>query len=625
MKLTSLRSLTAVAALSAPIVFSASSTAQGLMPYLPKNTIMAVSAPDLSMSMAEFQKMPLAKMWGEEEVQTFLADVLDMAKEQMDEGLGMARQMHENGRLPVDPDELMKLRLNGGTFAVTNVEMVPGQWGPMPKFGFVLHLDFGESAPAWNKLIKMGLGMLEQEAGDQATVSRLAVGELELMTMTPPNNREGMEMALNVAMVPNGIVIGTLKDEVQGVLTAMTSKENMLAASAGYQAATTPISLAGAEAQVYMSPDPLVDFGLNVLRMAKEEERELEMVDIDGVERALQAMGMRDLGTMGMASSYEDGKCISKGFHAKKMSTSAGGTIDTSFLKWVPKDAVSFGASTIDAASLWDTLVKGLQAYDPDFAENALAQVGKLEAQLGFSIRKDLFGSLGDHYINWSMPMGTITSAPEVAMLMKVTNEEKLVDSLMKISAMTNGMVEIEEGTKRGLKAYQIIINYDPMDGMGMNPFDMLQPTFSFKDGYMVLGFSASDIKRVFRRMDREDEPKGDIRSNKEFMAVAQTIPEGVSSLSFTDWKANFESLYQVATGMLAFVPMPEDVPIDMALLPDSETLTKHLFAAVSYSKNGEAGTETVSVGPFGPETWLMMGALVGGAAGASAAMGRGF
>jgi hypothetical protein len=318
----------------------------------------------------------------------------------------------------------------------------------------------------------------------------------------------------------------------------------VLAANEGYQAATKRLNTNGAECEVYVAPDPMVDFAMNVLRMAASESRELEMVYMDGVERALQAMGLRDIGTMGVTTNYIDGKSVTRSYHshgANAPKTAATKAIDTSFLKWVPKDAVGFSASTLDVASIYDTLLKGLQAYDADFAQKALAKLTELEAQLGFTLRGDLFGSLGDHYISWSMPMGTISSAPEVAFLVKVENQENLVRALTNLAAMTNGMVEIESGEKRGVTAYQVHVNFDPTQGMGgINPFDMFQPTFSFKNGYMVVGFSASDVKRVFQRMDREDDPKGDIRGNKEFAAVASTIPEGVDALDFTDWKAQF-------------------------------------------------------------------------------------
>ena len=269
--------------------------------------------------------------------------------------------------------------------------------------------------------------------------------------------------------------------------------------------------------------------------------------------------------------------------------------------------------------------VKGMQAYNPDMAQMMLAQLAEMENQLGFSVRGDLLGSLGDHYISWSMPMGTITSAPEMAYLIKVNSEEKLIGALKNMAALSQGMVELEEATKRGLKSYQLLVNFDPMDGMGMNPFEMFQPTFAFKDGYMVMGFSASDVKRVFKRMDRDDNPKGDIRSNKEFMAVQDQFPEGITSMGFVDNKASFESTYQMATGMLAFVPMPEDVPVDMSMIPESETLTQHLSAGIYYTKSGANGSETVSISPFGPETWFTIGALGGAAAAGFMAFEEGF
>lgn len=618
MKLTSICSLTTLAVLAAPVA------AQGLLPYLPKDTMMAVTAPDLSMSMAEFQQMPLAKMWQEEEVQTFFADVMEMAHEQIGEGLAMAKKMHADGQLPIDPDELMKLRLNGGTFAITKMGMSETERGPMPKMGFVLHLDFGQSADTWNMLVQMGLGMMMGEAGDKITRTDSEIGGVKMMTIAPTRTR-GLEMSLNVAMVPNGLIISTLADDLNGIVTNMTNKTPALTTAPGFAAATKPLNGAGAEAQVFMAPDPMMDFAMSALRLAVENERELKMVDMDGVERAMKAMGMDNLGTMGAATNYENGKAVTRSFATRGMmgGTAASSSVDTAFLKWVPKDAVSFSAGALDVASIYDTLQKGLMAYDPELAKQMLSQLGQIEEQLGFSIRGDLFGAVGNHYISWSMAMGTISSVPEVAMLLKINNEEKLVNALKNMAAMTEGMVEIEEGTKRGVKAYQVQVNFDPMDGMGMNPFDMIQPTFAFKDGYMVIGFSASDVKRVFKRMDREDNPKGDIRSNKEFMAIAESIPAGVDSMSFTDWKANFESIYQLATGVLAFVPMPEDVPIDMSLLPDSETLTQHLFASVSYSKSDANGRTSVDVSPFGPETWVVLGALVGGTAGAFAVMGN--
>lgn len=602
--------------------------AQGsILPYLPKDTMMAMGAPDLSVSMAEFAKMPLAKMWAEQEVQAFFADVMELAKKQIDEGMKQAKDMHAQGALPVDPEQLMKLRVNGFAFAITKLNVTMGERGPQPDLGFMLHLDFGDSAPAWNALIKMGLGMMEAEAGDEMTKQESKVGDVEMISYSPPAE-VGTKMGLNLAMVPHGILIGTLANDVRETVAAMNSKTPMLGATKHYQTTSARLDAKGAECEMFMRPDPMVDFAMSVVRMGSEQGA-MPGVDIDGIERAAKAMGLRDLGTVGMTSNYVDGKSVTRSFSSNGAgaATAAVKTIDTAFLKWVPKDAVGFSAGTMDVMSFYDTLVRGLQAYDAEFSKQMMAHLAEMEKQLGFSIRDDFFGAMGDHYITWSMPMGTISSPPEMAILVKVNDEQKIVNVLKNLAKLSNGMVEIEEGEKRGVMAYQIRVNFDPTQGMGgMNPFDMFQPTFAFKQGYMVAGFSASDVKRVFQRMDRkEDEPKGDIRGNKEFAAIAASIPTGVTSLSFTDWKSNFESLYQVATGLLAFVPMGDEVPIDMSLLPDSATLTKHLFASLSYTKTDAAGTESVVVSPFGPEVGLLMGAAIGAGAAVFAGMRGGF
>jgi len=618
MKLISIRSLTTLAALAAPMA------AQGMLPYLPKKTMAAFSAPDLAASIAEFQQMPMAKMWAEDEVQAFVSDIMEMGMQMMNESQAQMQEMYDAGLMPVSPDSLLGLGINGVTLAITNLEMSMGDFGPMPKIGTLVHLDFGEQAEYWNQFIEMGMGMMRQEAGNDVSITEWSIGDVKATTIAPIDAPPGLEMSVNVAMVPGGIVLGTITDEVKDVVTNWVNKTPVLTQTAGYAAATKNLDTDGAEVQMYLAPDAAMTFGMDIMEMFSDMGGmmpteggmlPMEMLDFEGVERAMRAMGMHDLGTMAISYKYVDGKCIAKGSHANGTgggTAASGPKVDTKFLKWVPKDAVSFSAGSMNVTSFYDMLVKGMQAYDADMAEMMLSGLADMESQLGSSIRDDLLGSFGDHYITWSMPMGTISAAPEMAVLMKVNNEEKLVGALKNMAMLSGGMIEIEEATKRGLKSYQVLVNADPMDGMGMNPFDMFQPTFAFKDGYMVMGFSASDVKRVFKRMSRDDNPKGDIRSNKEFMAIADQIPEGIDSLSFSDNKASFESYYQMATGLLAFVPMPEDIPVDMSMLPDSESLTQHLFASLSYSKSDANGSTSVSISPLGPEVMMGIGAAAG-------------
>jgi hypothetical protein len=91
---------------------------------------------------------------------------------------------------------------------------------------------------------------------------------------------------------------------------------------------------------------------------------------------------------------------------------------------------------------------------------------------------------------------------------------------------------------------------------------------------------------------------------------------DGIHSISFSDWKANFEGIYQAVTSMAAFIPVNDDIPIDLSLLPDVATLTQHLFGAVSWSRADGDGFYGLSQGPWGPETIGLLGGAIGAGAG---------
>jgi hypothetical protein len=279
----------------------------------------------------------------------------------------------------------------------------------------------------------------------------------------------------------------------------------------------------------------------------------------------------------------------------------------------VPKDAVSFSASRFDVSSVYATIEDGLEAYDPEIAQLVLQFVAAFEEELGVSIKNDLFGALGDEIVTWSMPMAAFGTAPELAVLVKVRDQEKLLATVQKLSKLSRGAVEIDEVNRRGITVYQVRLDLDTGGGMGFNPMDMFVPTFGFKDGYMVVGFSTGDVKSVFGRMDREDDPSGDIRSNPEFQPYFAEIPkQGITSLAFTDWKAQFEGFYQLATSVLALIPLDDEIPVNFALLPDSMTLTQHLYGSVTWGSTDDSGMRSTTISPFGPEIAAILGVMVG-------------
>ncbi|MBM3972962.1 MAG: hypothetical protein FJ301_02535 [Planctomycetes bacterium] len=589
---------------------------QSILAYLPKDTIAAATMPDLPGSYAEFQAMPLAKMWAEPDVQAFVGDLMAMLGKRVDEALGQAREQHKAGALPVDPDAVMSLRVQGMTAAITKLGLGMGDFGPQPEVGLMLHVNFGATAPTWMALLEMGLKQLDERSEGQLTRSETKVGEVKIVSYAPPEE-SGIKMGLHIAMLGRGIVIGTLIDEVRETVTAMAAKTPILGATPAFQSSLGAIDDKGAEMQLYLRPTGFLDVAMAGLGIGAEMGQ-IGDLDVEGVRRAIKAMGLSDLGPLAMSYVYADGKAMSRGMSATlsgdtaAATTAAAKTVDMSFLKWVPKDAVGLGSSMLDLGWYYDAVLRGVDAYDPEIGKKAREQIAAMEQQIGFKLRDDLVGTIGDHYAWWSLPMGQINAPPEATLLVKVTDEQRLVKALKALAALSDGRIEIEEGEKRGIKAYQVRLGLEDIEQFGgMNPLESYQPTFAFKNGYMVVCFTPSDVKRAFARLDRkEDEPKGDIRGSKEFASIAASMPQGVTSISYTDWKSTFESYYQMATGVLGFIPLGEDIPLDTAQIPDSATLTKHLFPSVSYQRTDVNGTVTTTTSPFGPEVYVL-GALV--------------
>lgn len=604
---------------------------------LPAGTIGYVSMPDVRASLAELRSMPIGKMWREQEVQDFVADAMSTVEAMWEEGMSEARAQFEAGMLPFDPDEMVKMRIDGLSMALTQFGMSAPEGGgqPMPKFGMVVHVQFGDSAPIWKNVIATGVQMMTLQAGEMMSTSVRDVGDVKMTTMQPsvPGMTDGLEMGINMAWVGDGLLFGTLASDVEAMLQNLQSGADAgLAATAEWKSAMQRLDTQGTEMEMFVRPGAAIDAVMDVASMWMELgpagpttgdeggtwSSQASSVDLAAMERAMDAIGLRSMGAMSMASTYVDGRAVTTAFVSSPEAGRKGlmamdqTPLDMDFLRWVPKDAVSFSASRVDLQTIYDSLTDALRAYDENVAEMMMAQLGQMEEMVGLSLEGDLFGAFGTQLVTWSMPMAAFGQAAEQAYVIPVRDPERFVQTVQTFATMSEGLFSVEKIERRGITVYQVRVDME-MDLMmgGINPIASLLPTFGFKDGYLVVAYSTGDVKRAFARMDREDDPAGDIRSNPGFAKFLGDVPSGASSLAFRDWAAEFEGYYQLGSNLLALIPLDEEIPFDFALLPDSQTLTQHLFPSVSWSTATPEGFATRSVSPFGME--VIMPAFLGG------------
>lgn len=603
---------------------------------LPSDSLMFVSFPDIRASLAEMEEMPLMKMWNEGEVQDFFADGLKLLETQREMYMAQGKQMHDAGMLPVNPEELLKLRVDRMSMAVARLGVEQSQDAPpMPVLSMFAHFDFGESAEQWkglvDMLVQMGPMMLQPMDANQPppiAMEDSTIGEVSLKTIR--STMDGPPISLNLAWVGTNLVIGTHTGDTKDLIGRLTGGEGGLTQSDAYEAIASRLDRQGAEAEVFVRPGALIDFALMGLNIASSEGALPPEISVEGINRAVDALGLRSIQGMGMSTAYAKDRSVTKSFtHApedqrKGLTAMSSGTIGLDFLRWVPKDAVTFSATSMDVAALYDGILNAVRAYDEDLAQMLLGQLSQMEQQLGVSLREDLIGSMGQQLVTWSMPMaGFGAMTPEMGIVMEMREPDRFMRALEAAAKMSQGAIELDKIERRGLEAHQLRFNFDLGNtAMPMNPLASMSPTFVFDKGMMVAAFTSSDLRRTMARLEREDDPSGDIRSNEAFAPLLSQLPEdGVTSVSFTDWKAQFEGYYQMMTSMLVFVPIDQNVPIDLALLPDASTLTQHLSGSLTWGVQDKDGFSSTTVSPWGPETGVLMSALAGAGFGAASAL----
>jgi hypothetical protein len=588
---------------------------------LPESCILFVTAPDFYSSIQEFKSTAFFLMWKEDEVQEFLAEILKEGAKKKEELLAQGRAMHKAGQFPVDPDDLLKLRLRNVTMAATSLELKMSEFGrPDPRIGVLIHADFGDSMPSWHKIIQLGMDRLEEKAGEKLSKTATKIEGVELVTMSNPRS----SMSLNVAFVGTGVVIGTIKDEVETAIRNYITGKAVLTATTTYKETVKRLDTQGAEVELYFQPKLLVDNVMKMVRAAAKRPGIPRNIDVDGIDRAVTAFGLRSCNAVGVTSQYQGKKSLTRGFvnspepQRQGIAVSGGKALQLDFLKWVPKDAATLSAGTFNAMALHDALVNAVKAYDKEQAEQLMAALKSYEEQFGMTLKEDLFGVLGDHYIWWSMGMSSFLQAPEGALLVKIKDEARLLKMLETLTNLSEGSVELIPTERRGVKTYRLEINPEmlPNEGVAM-ALSVVQPCFAFKNGYVVAALSTGDVRRAMKRMEREDDPKSDIRGNDAFAEYVDMIPKkNLNGIGWTDWRNSFENMYQAVTSVLALSMPGDNVPIDLTLLPEAETLSKHLCGAMSWSVVDATGYSTTMISPMGPEI------IVGGAGLAAAFAG---
>jgi general secretion pathway protein G len=246
--------------------------------------------------------------------------------------------------------------------------------------------------------------------------------------------------------------------------------------------------------------------------------------------------------------------------------------------------------------------------------------VGAVEEFLDADLVKDVLPNFGPELAVYAAWPGR-TLIPDMALMLQVKDQKKLDELVARIKDRTAQIGAISEFEYRGHKIG--FLNARTLDqGAFIQTVPPLKPTWTTVSGYLVICPWPQVARNLIRSVV---EKRPNLTDQPDFKQVVSRlkadVPEGsrVLSVSYMDLKS-IAGFVLDNLAPLAQTLVPADVPLDVAEMPVTETVTKHLFggAAINYKIGDGYLTDMYSptgvVAPVagiavgaGMATWMML------------------
>ena len=257
----------------------------------------------------------------------------------------------------------------------------------------------------------------------------------------------------------------------------------------------------------------------------------------------------------------------------------------------IPRDATIALAARVDPEEVLDTILSAADGIEPGLREEILEAIGRMGEELGFNVRRDLLGPLGDTCCVYNSPGEGGLVITGLTAVIQVEDRRQLAETQAKFLARARE--ELGE-RRRGPRIDQF-----PFAGHDVFVFNArdddfpLAPSWCLTDDALVIAPFPQNIKAYLSRGD-------DHRSIAEVPEVAGLFESGAGpvKLWYVDTKPVFELVYplvlmvaQAALGELA----EEGIDVSVAILPSAKAIGEHLRPSVGAVRRTEAGIEIVS------------------------------
>jgi uncharacterized protein DUF3352/tetratricopeptide repeat protein len=515
------------------------------------------------------EALGLHQLWEEPEVQAFAKNLVSMVRAKV-----------ERPGLPIS--KVLDLVRGRVSIAIGDQTLVAGV---VPVPAFVLGVDTGNKTAAFRESWSMLLDGLLSGTGETPTRSTFKYRDWEITDM----HSDRAKASLCWTYVDSLFLVGLNKYYLERVL-------NNVGAS---NAKTLERHEAFRRTQKkFANPDSTLFAYVNFQGFTNKlgpwmPPEALEYLDLFGVGSVdAIALGSVPAGSVSREIFYVD----APGEKAGLLRILAPRPSGMKALAFAPPETAVFLSATVDVQTGYQEAMRILRTIHEPTYRQVQEHLHQMESQVGLSLEKDIVAGLGGEISLYAgLPAGG-GMIPDVVAVVGVKDRAAFERCLAVPLAMAP-QLEFKTLEYEGAQ-----VKYLGSRAGGLP----VTPAYAIVDDLMVVGTSPNSVKQVIHS---RTEKRPSLADNPEFQAArARLVAKNPSCFEYVDVKRIVTSLYATASPFLQGVQGHIDaagLPLDMALLPTVDTLSKHLSAAASAWSSDEDGILAEGVSPIG------LGALV--------------
>jgi tetratricopeptide (TPR) repeat protein len=521
---------------------------------VPAETILLVKCSGVNELLEDSRSLDLMKIWAEEEVQAFFADLKAMIPKMLEGG-------GEGWDFPFK--EVWNLFKGEVSVAFTG-RMTIFQEGAAPSTAIAA--DMGGNKEAFMGTINGMMDMLSAQAGLERGSFEYRGFDIHFIGM--PKRR----LVLCYTTMQNLFLTTLNRYFMQDIIDCRLDEKPVLAGVSSFAHSLERVGGKAVDAIAFLNLKPL----LNVVEPLCPYEIK-EWVDM---------LGLAGIDAVCLASTIEGGGARDSLFincpGEKKglMKAIAPHPVSFNNIRRTPQDAIYFADMVFDPELLMKEIDHFVQKAIPEYYGEFRGGLEMMKRETGFDLERDILAPIGSEvsfYVGMSQT-GGMTVIPDMILSVALDDEQGFLHLLNRVLAMAEGEIQISESNFKGKTLRHFSM---PHEGMP------IAPTFTIEEGCLLFAASPITLKKHLNWIDKGGPGLDQSPAFREAMAG---LPEGVSGLEYVDLRRLVEMGYGAAAPFIPALLAEADLPLDPGLLPMTETISQHISNAMSYMAVDEDG-----------------------------------